>query len=113
MTDEVENVLACVTLGDDGQLFINEGNTDSGNLIVELTTGVMLGLDMWNEDRVGFTYENDAARATDMLTWLLNDKGYGVSAKSLGNAVAVLCCPGGPSFGPHTGRLVMLWRDAE
>jgi hypothetical protein len=87
-------------MGDEGQIFVNEGTSDEGNLVCELPASVLNGLNLFDESRLGFEYSVDGWRCAMMLSWQLKDLGYSPTDKThFWAAVKQICEPGGNSTG--------------
>jgi hypothetical protein len=85
-----------LSMGPEGDLYINEGESSEGNLLVTLTQGVQVALGLWDEGYESFSYERDSSRATELLAWLLENEGYEVMDHStLERYVRNLCTPSG------------------
>jgi len=62
----------------DGSICVYEGTSDEGKEIATVPAAAMVLLDLFNENRRGFTWEGDTERAQELLGWMLEDAGYEV-----------------------------------
>jgi hypothetical protein len=96
-------------MGPDGQLFINEGITDEGPLLVELKAQVITGLGLFDEHRENFSWEGDTDRVIEMLLWLLEVKDLmPAEMNEFRRSVTRLCVPGPGSYDEFKGFVVKL-----
>lgn len=85
-----------ISMGPEGQMYINEGSNDEGNLIVELSTSTIADLDLFDESKPNFDYAEDGERVATLLRWKLEAKGYAVADLAhFTKMVRYLCEPGG------------------
>ena len=93
-------MLVHVSLGGDGEQLVHEGTDDEGKLLVEIPSLVMIGLDMFNESRPNFDWDDEAERCAQLLEWRLSDIGLCARDGSVFmKRMNMLCQPGGPTGG--------------
>lgn len=84
-----------LSMGPEGDLYLNEGNDVENNLLVHVHKSVIVLLELFDETRQNFSYEGDSERAATMLRWMLEDKGYEIcEPNKFLRRVITLCSPG-------------------
>jgi hypothetical protein len=91
-----------VSLGPEGDIFVNDGNDDQGNLLATLPASVQVGLDLFNDGRESFSWHQDSQRLATLVTWILENNGWYVEDPLyFERRMQILCEPGGPQ--PENG----------
>lgn len=103
---------AILSMGPEGDLYLNEGRDTEGNLIAWVSSSVLQQLNFFDEDKAVFSYEEDSERAATLLRWQLEDRGYelGEPQKFL-QRVTELCTPG-PGYTDDPGHWIIRIRIA-
>lgn len=73
-------MLAKVELGSDGGICVYDASDDKRE-IATVPADAMVSLEMFNENRPGMSWEGDAERAQELLTWMLEDAGWRVDLR--------------------------------
>jgi len=107
-------MLAYLSLGPEGEIYVNEGNDEQGNHILTVSPMIMIALGMWNEARLGHSYAQDATRAATIVEWMLYDIGYTVDSRNdLLKSITMICEPGPGYLGASVNLTERCLNDAE